>query len=283
MPRRRQPTARQARLGAELQKLREAAGLTGREAAAALGTDAGRLSQIESGVAGVSEETVRRLAALYACADEELIDALVAIAIDRTRGWWEEYRGILPPGFLDLSELEHHARYLRVISTAHVPGLLQTEEYARAVFSYMVPELPDSELEPRVEHRMRRRVAVEGDDTVEYEAVIHEWVLRTKVADRHVARAQLEQILGQSERPHVTVRVIPFEVDGFAGANSSMVYAGGPVSQLDTAKRDAPQGGPFLHAASQLIRYRTLFRKVEAASLDPVKTRDFIHRMTKEL
>lgn len=278
-----QPTARQVRLGVELRKLRDLAGMSAREAAGLLTSTSAQMSQIEAGLSGVSEARVRRLAALYACADEELIDALVAMAIDRTRGWWEKYRGILPPGFLDLSELEHHARYLRVISTAHVPGLLQTEEYARAVFSYMVPELPDSELEPRVEHRMRRRVAVEGDDAVEYEAVIHEWVLRTKVADRHVARAQLEQILEQSERPHVTVRVIPFEVDGFAGANTSMVYAGGPVSQLDTAKRDAPQGGPFLHAESQLIRYRTLLRKVEAASLDPVKTRDFIHRMTKEL
>jgi hypothetical protein len=72
-------------------------------------------------------------------------------------------------------------------------------------------------------------------------------------------------------------------VDGFAGANTSMLYAGGPVSQLDTAKRDAPQGGPFLDAESPLVRYRTLFRKVESASLDPVKSRDFIHRMAKEL
>lgn len=96
MPRRREPTARQARLGAELLKLRDAAGLSGREAAALLGTDAARLSQIESGVGGVSEDTVRRVAANYSCADAELIEALVAMATDRSRGWWEEYRGKLP-------------------------------------------------------------------------------------------------------------------------------------------------------------------------------------------
>ncbi|WP_443068428.1 DUF5753 domain-containing protein [Streptomyces sp. NBC_01352] len=257
--------------------------MTGRQAAALLGVISVTVSQIESGVAGVSEARVRRMGAQYACADADLIEALVKMATDRTEGWWEEYRNILPPGFLDLAELEHHARYLRVISTAHVPGLLQTEAYARAVFTYMVPELPASELEPRVAHRMRRRVVVERDCPVDYEAVVHEGVLRTRVADRSAARAQLEEILRQSERPNVTVRVIPFDVDGFAGANTSMLYASGPVPQLDTAKRDAPHGGPFLDAASQLARFRTLFRKVESASLDPVRSRDFIQRLAKEL
>ncbi|MFC4501384.1 MULTISPECIES: DUF5753 domain-containing protein [Streptomyces] len=274
---------RQERLGRELRRLREAAGLTAREAAHALGTISVTMSRIESGLMGVSEARIRRMATQYACADAKLIDALVEMATDRTRGWWEEYRAVLPPGFLDLAELEHHARFLRVVSTAHVPGLLQTEDYARAVFAYVVPELPPGDLESRVAHRMRRRVVVERDGAVEYEAVIHEGVLRTRVADRRTARAQLEEILGQSERPNVTVRVIPFDVDGFAGANSAMVYAGGSVPQLDTAKRDAPQGGPFLDAASQLLRFRTLFRKVESASLDPARSRDFIHRLAKEL
>jgi transcriptional regulator with XRE-family HTH domain len=280
---RKQPTFRQERLGRELRRLREAAGLTAREAAKLLGTISVTMSQIESGVAGVSEARIRRMAAQYACGDEELIDALAAMATDRTRGWWEEYRDVLPPGFLDLAELEHHARYLQVISTAHVPGMLQTEDYARAVFAYAVPELPAAELEPRVAHRMQRRVVVERDDAVEYEAVVHESVLRTRVADRGVARAQLDEILRHSERPNVTVRVIPFDVDGFAGANTSMLYAGGPVPPLDTAKRDAPHGGPFLDSAAQLARFRTLFRKVESASLDPVRSRDYIHRLAKEL
>lgn len=282
MPRK-QPTVRQERLGRELRRLREAAGLTAREAARLLGVISVTMSQIESGVAGVSEARVRRMAAQYACADPELIDALVKMAKERTRGWWEEYRDVLPPSFLDLAELEHHARYLQVISTAHVPGILQTEEYARAVFAYMVPELPPTELEPRVAHRMHRRVVVEREDAVEYEAVVHEGVLRTRVADRRVARAQLEEMLGQSERPNVSLRVIPFDRDGFAGANTSMLYAGGPVPPLDTAKRDAPHGGPFLDSAAQLARFRTLFRKVESASLDPVRSRDFIHHLAKEL
>src|ERR1044072_4612706 len=106
---RREPTARQVRLGTELRRLREAAGLTAIEAAALLGANRAQMSHIESGLAGVSEERLRRLASHYACTDKEFIEALAAMATDRTRGWWEEYRGLLPTSFLDLSELEHHA------------------------------------------------------------------------------------------------------------------------------------------------------------------------------
>lgn len=281
MPRK-QPTVRQERLGRELRKLREAAGLTAREAARVLGTISVTMSQIESGVAGVSEVRLRRIAAQYACGDAELVDALAEMATDRTRGWWEEYRDVLPSEFLDLAELEHHARFIQVIATAHVPGLLQTEEYARAVFGYWIPPLPDSELELWVAYRMRRQQLLARED-VPYEAVLHESVLRTRVADRATALAQLGELLRQSERPNVALRVIPFEVDGFAGASSSLVYVGGRVAALDTVQRDTPYGSAFVDASAQLGAMRTLFRKVESASLDTKRSRDFIHRLSKEL
>ncbi|MER5536325.1 helix-turn-helix domain-containing protein [Streptomyces mirabilis] len=281
MPRK-QPTVRQERLGRELRKLREAAGLTAREAARVLGTISVTMSQIESGVAGVSEVRLRRIATQYACGDAELIDALVEMATDRTRGWWEEYRDVLPSEFLDLAELEHHARFIQVIATAHVPGLFQTEEYARAVFGYWVPPLPGRDLELWVAYRMRRQQALVRED-VPYEAVLHESVLRTRVADRAVALAQLGELLRQSERPNVALRVIPFDVDGFAGASSSLVYAGGRVPALDTVQRDTPYGSAFVDASAQLQAMRTLFRKVESASLDTKQSRDFIHRLSKEL
>ncbi|WP_369033618.1 helix-turn-helix domain-containing protein [Streptomyces adonidis] len=283
MARRRQPTARQMRLGAELQKLREAAGLKGREAAAALGTDSARLSQIESGVVGMSEDTVRRLAANYVCTDEELTEALVAMATDRTRGWWEKYQGLLPVSFLDIAELEHHATYRFDIEFLHVPGLFQTEAYARGVFSYRVPELPDSDLALRVSHRMERKAVITGPSPVPYEAVIHEAALRIRVGDRVTARAQLASILELSEADHITVRVIPFDLDDFGGAWSTMTYAGGVVPKLDTALRDTAHGTAFIDSEAQLAAFRTLFRKVEAVSLEPAGSRDFIHRLAKEL
>ncbi|MGX1476328.1 UNVERIFIED_CONTAM: transcriptional regulator with XRE-family HTH domain [Streptomyces canus] len=276
-------TARQVRLGTELRRLREVAGLKAREAAGLLNSTSTQISQMELGFAGVSEERVRRLAAHYACTDEVLIDALVAMATDRTRGWWEEYRGVLPSVFQDTAETEHHATFLREVVITYVPGLLQTADYARAVYTYVHPDLPESELTPRVEHRIRRRAVIEGDDSTPYETLIHEFALRTRVADRSVCRAQLEQILEQIEQGHATVRVIPIDQDGFGGAGISMMYAGGPVPRLDTGLRDAPTGVAFIDAEAQLKQLRTLFLKMQAASLEPVASRDFIHRLKKEL
>ncbi|MEU0602771.1 helix-turn-helix transcriptional regulator [Streptomyces sp. NPDC006393] len=275
---RREPTARQMRLGVELRRLREAAGLTAREAAALLGTGRVQISHIESGLAGLSEERLRRLASHYACTDEQFIDALVAMATDRTRGWWEEYRGLLPTSFLDLSELEHHARFLRHVAILYVPGLLQTEDYARAVFSSRLPELTEEELELRIQHRKARQ-----EITVPYEAVIHEAALRIRVSDRATSRGQLTRLLELSEAGHVALRVIPFDLDGFAQASSTMTYVDGPLPKLDTVARDAPHGSVFIDSEAQLSIYRTRFRTMEAVSLEPDQSRDFVHRLAKEL
>ncbi|MFE1261891.1 helix-turn-helix domain-containing protein [Streptomyces albogriseolus] len=278
MVKRREPTARQMRLATELRRLREAAGLTSRQAAALLGVAPAQITHIESALAGVSEQRVRRLASHYACADAEFVDALVAMATDRTHGWWEEYRGLLPTPFLDLSELEHHARYLRHVAILYVPGLLQTEEYSRAVFSARLPELTAEELELRIRHRKeRQRFAIP------YEAVIHEAALRIRVSDRATSRAQLKRLLEVSDADHISVRVIPFDRDDFPRASGTMTYVGGPLSKLDTVVRDALHGTVFIDSEAQLNTYRTSFRKVEEASLDPEKSRDFIRRLAKEL
>lgn len=280
---RRDPTARQMRLAVELRRLREAAGLTNRQAADLLGVSTAQVSQIESGVAGVSEKRLRRLAAHYSCADSELIDALAAMATDRTRGWWEEYRGHLPTPFLDLAELEHHATSLREAQFLYIPGPLQTADYARAVYAYRVPELPHEELELRVQHRMRRKVILEGPAPKPYEAVIHEAALRIMVSHRAASRAQLARVVQLSEADHITVRVIPFDLEDFAGAASAMTYAAGSVPNLDTVVRDGPHGATFIDSEAQLGAFRTLFRKVEAVSLDTTQSRDFIHKLANEL
>ncbi|GAA1413859.1 hypothetical protein GCM10009601_00520 [Streptomyces thermospinosisporus] len=111
----------------------------------------------------------------------------------------------------------------------------------------------------------------------------HEAALRILVSDRATARAQLEHLLEQAASVHISIRVIPFEREGFAGAASAMTYADGPVQKLDTVVRDGPHGASFIDAEAQLGSYREPFRRVKATSLDPQRSRDFIHRLTKEL
>jgi transcriptional regulator with XRE-family HTH domain len=284
MPARDNPTARQARLGAELRKLRERAGKTAREAAGLLGTDQGKISNMESGRIGVSEDRIRRLAAFYACGDIALVDALCAIAREhRGQFWWDEFRGILPPGFLDMAELEHHATYLRSMQTVSLPGIFQTEDYARALFSGVVPKLPPSEIDARVEHRMRRRVIFERDDPPPIVTIIHEAALRMRFGGRKVVRAQLDQLMEVSEWPTVTVRVVPFTNEDFIEVTQPVLYAGGVVPQLDTIQMDTAFGGRYLNAEAELQKYRALLDIAERGSLAAEESRQLVHHIAREL
>ncbi|MEV8308135.1 Scr1 family TA system antitoxin-like transcriptional regulator [Streptomyces flavidovirens] len=283
MPARSIITARQERLGAELRKLRERAGLTAREASRTTGIAESKISMTEAGRVGVSAERVRHLANQYACDDAALVDALTAMASERVRGWWEEYRELVPPGFLDIAELEHHALHLRTFESVHIPGLLQTEEHARAICAFPMPEIRPEEVETRVRYRMRRQQVLAGDGSLRYTAVIHEAALRVRVADRKAAQRQLLHILEESQRPQVTVRVVPFDMDGFAGIGYPLLYACGPVPQLDTALVETAHGSAFLDAEAQLNRYRGFLSKLEVAALGVVESRDLVHHLVRQI
>ncbi|WP_129841847.1 helix-turn-helix transcriptional regulator [Streptomyces sp. RFCAC02] len=284
MPPRENPTARQIRLGTELRRLRERAGRTAREAAGMLGTDQGKISHIESGRIGVSEERIRRLATFYECADGPLLDALCAIAREhRGQFWWDEYRGILAPLWMDTCELEHHAVSMQIFHTVSVPGLLQTEGYARAIFGGGLVDLPEEEIELRTQHRMRRKTVLEGDHPPPYRVYLHEAALRMRIGGRRVARRQLEQLMIDSERPNITLRVVPFTNEDYFEAIQPVLYAFGVVPQLDTVQVDVPTGGFFLDAEGVLERYRVFFGRCEKFSLGPEESRQLIHHIAREL
>ncbi|MEU0986051.1 helix-turn-helix transcriptional regulator [Streptomyces sp. NPDC005953] len=284
MPPRDNPTTRQIRLGAELRKLREAAGRTAREAAALLSIDQTRMSHTESGRVGITEERLRRLATFYQCDDDRLIDSLCGIAKER-RGqfWFDEYRGVLAPGFLDIAELEWHARALRSVQSVTMPGLLQTESYARTLFTSVWPRLPDDELEARVEHRLRRATILDSKEPPPLMAVVHEAALRMRFGGRDVTREQLHHLLDMSERPEVTVRVILFANESFTEATQPVLYADAEVPQLDTVRIDSAIGGHYLDAEAELKKYRVLLNMATHASLDPTESRKIIRSIAREL
>ncbi|MYU16156.1 helix-turn-helix domain-containing protein [Streptomyces sp. SID8361] len=283
MPQRSVPTARQLRLGTELRRLRERAGLTSTEAGRLLGTNQTAISNIEASRFGVSAERLRALARNYSCGDEALIAALVDMAVERKRGWWEEYREILPTGLLDLAEFEHHAVSLRTAYIAHVPGLLQTAEHAREIFRQAVPPLPPPDVEHRVSHRVKRQAILYRDKPTPYTAIVHEAALRMRFGGSETARAQLQHILDMSEHDHVKVLVIPFDAGSFPGAGQSVCYATGPVPQLDTVQLDAEYGSELLDAAAQLEKYRVVLDRMEAVALPENQSRDFIRNIVSTL
>ncbi|WUW01002.1 helix-turn-helix domain-containing protein [Streptomyces sp. NBC_01471] len=284
MPPRDNPTGRQARLGGELRKLRELAGKTAREAAGLISTDQAKISHIEAGRTGIGEERIRRLASFYACDDEALIEALCAISREhRGQFWWDEYRGVLAPGFLNMAEMEHHSRYMHCLQSVTLPGLLQTQGYAQALFDAVLPKLPEDEVEARLEHRMRRQSVLDREQPPEFEVVVHEAALRMRVGGRKVAREQLQHLVEATDRPNVTVQVIPFAIDRFIDITQTVLYAGGAVPQLDTVHIDTPIRGLYLDATADVHRYRLQLDVAKQASLEPAESRSFIHHLARDM
>ncbi|MER6953273.1 helix-turn-helix transcriptional regulator [Streptomyces sp. NPDC000618] len=278
------PTARRVRLATELRKLRERAGLTSTEAAQLLSSSSGQLSNVESARFGVSPERVRAMANIYSCTNQPYVDALADMAAEKTRGqWWDAYREVLPSGLLTLAELEHHANAIRTAFTAHIPGMLQTTEHAREIFSHAIPAPTPPEVEHRVSHRIQRQNVVFQASPNPYSTVIHEAALHMRVGGRRVAREQLQHLIEMSERDHITLRVLPFDVGAFPGSGQSINYLCGPVPELDTVQLDQFHGPGLLDAEAHLQKYRCLLDVVEAAALSPEKSRDLIRSIAHGL
>ncbi|MDQ1027471.1 transcriptional regulator with XRE-family HTH domain [Streptomyces umbrinus] len=284
MPVRTKPTARQLRFGAELRRLRERAGLTSTEAAQLLGMKQAQVSNMETGRLGVSAERVRTLACQYECPDKDLVEAIAAMTGERKRGWWEEYRSILPAGLLDLAELERHGNALRTAHTSGIPGLLQTTDHAREIFHQVVPELSPPEVEHRTSFRIKRQaVLYQNGPVVPYQAIIHEAALHMRFGGRDVARQQLKHLLKLGEHPNISVLVIPFDAGGYPGAGQPIYYVHGPVPQLDTVQLDQSHGIALLDAEAQLDKYRRILDRLTALSLIETESRALIHNIIQNL
>jgi transcriptional regulator with XRE-family HTH domain len=283
MTTRRTPTERQKRLGAELRKLRVAAETSTDYAAGLLGMDRTRIANMESGIRAIGPDRVRTLASNYTCSDEAYVEALVAMADNRERGWWEEYRGTLPPGLLDIAEVEWNAKRVLTVQTVHVPGLLQTDDYARAIFGAVLPSLSRLEVELRVNHRVGRQRILDDDLARPYVGYVHEAALRMQFGGRKAMQAQLDHLCAMTEREHITVQVIPVECGAFPGAGHALLYAEGSVPQLDTAQLDSAHGPEFMHAEAQLAKYRAHLDWMARSALSPEKSRDFTHAIARQL
>ncbi|GAA1178487.1 helix-turn-helix transcriptional regulator [Streptomyces hebeiensis] len=277
------PSARQRRLGTELRRLREQADLSVTRAAALLGFSQPQVSSIETGRFAVSADRVRAMARSYTCADEAHIDALAEMTGGRTRGWWEEYREILPPDTLDLAELEHHATALRTAAVIHLPGLLQTRPHAHAVISDVVPALSPPDVEHRVSYRIKRQAVLHGEEPTPLTAIVHEAALHMGFGGPDVARAQLKNLLDMSEREHITLLVIPFGAGTFPSSGQGIHYMSGTAPALDTVQLDTDHGSAFLDTQPQLAKYRTILDRMEGCSLEPAKSRDLIRRIAADI
>ncbi|MFE9422370.1 helix-turn-helix domain-containing protein [Kitasatospora sp. NPDC006697] len=277
------PTLRQRRLGTELRRMREQAGLGGSQLARKLGINPAHVTQMESGKTGLSVERLYAIAGMCMCDNQPLLDALADIITDRAKGgWWEEYRSSLPVDYLEVAELEGHAKRVTTFTIVYIPGLLQTRAYASALFTRGPLPLPLKEIDLRTDFRMRRQQVVRSGEKP-YLALVHEAALRGQFGGRDVLIDQLASLVEDSGRPGISVRVVPFEVADFPIPSEDLTHLAGPVPELDTVQADASYGSHIFDLPAHLGRYRAILDHIGSVALPDDESRSFIRSIMKEM
>ncbi len=204
------PTVRRRRLALELRRLREAARLTCEEVAEHLECSTSKVSRIETGRVSVSPRDVRDMLDLYGVSAQQGA-SLVQLARDsRQKGWWHAYSDTIQPQFATYIGLESAASEIRIYEVTLIPGLLQTEEYARTVIAAGTVGGDHEGTERNVALLMARQPLLTGDDPPRLWAVLDEAALRRTVGGAGLMRLQLDHLLDLARLPNVAIQVIPF-------------------------------------------------------------------------
>ena len=213
------PTVLRIILGRQLQALREKAGMSFEQAADSIYASAWTLRRMEKAEVGLNLNYVKSLLLTYGITDAREIDAFLNLAREANKpGWWHSYTDVLPSWFRVFPGLEQAADQIRGYEPHCIPGLLQTEDYARALTLAGYPAAPGGENDRRVALRMARQQVLARPEPPRLWAVIDEAVLRRPVGGTQVMRAQLTRLIEALEQPNVTLQVLPLAV----GAHPAM-------------------------------------------------------------
>jgi transcriptional regulator with XRE-family HTH domain len=224
------PTVQRIVLGAQLRRLREGRDITTEQAAEAIRGSHSKISRMEHGRVGFKDRDVADLLTLYGVTDATVRDSLLSLAREAGNpGWWHDYGDLLPHWFEPYISLEAAASVIRNYEVQFVPGLLQTEGYAREVIRLGYPAITDQELNRRVELRMGRQRLLSRPSPPRLWAALDEAVLRRPIGGPGVMRGQVAHLIEMAENPAVTVQIVPFSVGGHSAA-------GGPFAILRFAE-----------------------------------------------
>jgi DNA-binding XRE family transcriptional regulator len=205
------PTVLRMILGRQLQALREKADMTCEQAGQAIYSSEWTIRRIERAEGGLKPLTVKALLTAYGITDNREIDHFLALTRDASKpGWWHPYDDVLRPGFRIAVGLEESASLIRAYEPQVIPGLLQTEDYARAIITASFPSASPDYSERRVALRLARQDLLRRSDPPEYWVVLEETVLRRPIGSREVMRGQVGHLIDTARRPGITIQVLPF-------------------------------------------------------------------------
>ncbi len=286
MPERPAPSVRARQLARELRRLREAAELTGEAAAARLGWSSAKVSRIETTRTPITVSDLRRLLDLYGASETDA-DRLVDLArTSRERGWWENYVGEAPSEYATYIGLEAEASSISSFGAILVPGLLQTEDYARAMTKSLLL-MPPREVERLVQVRRKRQDRIYRADKapLTLHAILDESVLRRQIGGPDVLRDQLKRLVSAvAELHNVELQVLPYS----AGAHPAIT---GTFTILSFPRSGDPEIVTLEHLDSHLFvegekavyRYTLVFNELATKALDPVESLTFIKQVIQDL
>jgi transcriptional regulator with XRE-family HTH domain len=280
------PAVQRRRLRAELRRARLDAGLTQEQVAAAMDWSLSKLIRIENGSVGISTNDLRAVLLHYKITDESRTAELLALSrAARERTWWSTYRDSAPPRLLQLIEYEAAAFIARSFQPLLVPGLLQTEEYARTSIRQLAPQMEESQLEALVEVRMKRQELLQRSDAPLLFFVMDEAVVRRAVGGQDVMRRQLQRLIEVSELPNVTIEIVPFSAGLLPGLQGQfLIYEFSDAADDDVLYLEGARGDLLSRdSPDDVLSFREEFEQLREASLGPEGSVDFLRALLGDL
>lgn len=272
------PTVLRVVLGKRLQDLREKAGLTYEEAARTLDVTHATIRRMEKAEAGLKLPYVEKLLRAYGITKSCEIDDFLALCRDANRpGWWHRFRDVLPEWFSAFVSLEGSAELIRAYEPHYVPGLLQTDAYARAVLRAGRPAAPREEVDRAVALRLERQALLSREQPPMLWVVMDETVLRRPIGGAEVMREQIARLIEASELPNVRLQALPFAT----GPHPAMY---GPFHIFRFALRELPDiayveslvGAVYMEDRDDVSLFREALDRMSAQALTTERTRGFL-------
>jgi len=271
-------------LGTQLRRFREAAGITPERAGYAIRASRSKISRLENGRVRLKRRDVTDLLTLYGVSDETTRSRFLTLAgQSNSPDWWSKYSDILPDWFETYLGLEAAASTIRTFEVQFVPGLFQTEGYARAVTRLGRKSAPPEEVERRVALRLKRQDLLSRPNPPTIWSVMDEAVLRRPVGGCAVMRAQFRHLIEVAELPHVSLQVVPFANGGHAAESGSFTV-------LRFEERDLPDvvyleqltGAVYLDQRADVEQYLEVVDELSSAAPTPAETVRFIDKIARE-
>ena len=279
------PTVQRMLVGAKLRRLRTDLGLSREEAAEAIRASEWKIHRLENGQVGFKERDLADLLDLYQVSDPEEVSELLAMAREaNTPGWWQRYTDVLPQWFRAYVDLESAATLIRTYEGQLVPGLLQTDDYMRAVIHGAHLDESAEEVGRRVRLRMARQTLLTREHPPRLWAVVDEAALRRPVGGREVMRGQLERLIEAAKLPNVTLQVLGFDAGAHPGMVGSFTVLRFPDQELpDVVYLEHLTSASYLSKPEEVDRYLHVMESICVRAAPPDQTVELLDQILDDL